>query len=354
MKTLTKFIKLTFIYGLFRFNLAQAQDAIRIYNWNEIIDPSILADFEKSSGIKVEYRTYSTDAEVEALFENNVVADIVFPSHYSLKQLISENKIKEIDRTKLSNSENISPIFWLKMQSIDAKNRYAVPYLWLITSLAINRTLIEETLGSDIQHSWALLFDEEIRQKLSKCVISLLDDPVSFNTFMLDYQGQNISNVSVAKISSTKNTLIKIKDDIKYINNDLYIDDLKANKLCLAMAYSGNLIENTGDNNSIEFIIPDNHVLMTIDTMVIPQTAQNVEGAYVFINYLLRPEVAAKIINATHYGITMIKARDFVNNELKNNKLIFPDKATLRTFNLIQDLSLKQLKALNQNWVEVM
>jgi len=134
----------------------------------------------------------------------------------------------------------------------------------------------------------------------------------------------------------------------------LYLDDLKENNLCVAMSYSSGAIDLMRSNSDIELIIPDNHALMTVDSAVIPQTAQNVDGAIAFIEYLLQPKVAAQIINSSYYGSTMVSTQQFVADDLKEHKFLFPTKETLRTFSLVKSLNRNQQKAINQNWAEIM
>jgi len=208
MKILMTTLKFILLGAGFLFaNLICAAGSIRVYNWSDVLDPNILADFERASGIKVEYRTYASDAEVNALFDNNTVADVVFPSHYAVKYLIEQQKIQKIDRSQLKNDDKISPVFWLKMQQIDSTNSFAIPYLWFITGLTVNRPLAEEALSTELPVSWELLFNSEYSQKLQQCGISLLNDPINVYTFMLDYQGLNIGTTSAAKIKDTKKNL---------------------------------------------------------------------------------------------------------------------------------------------------
>jgi len=335
-------------------SVAFAQNTIRVYNYDDFIDHEIIANFERETGIKVEYRVYDTDHEARSLFESNTVADVIVPSHFLLKQLIANNKIKPLDRSKIPNYANINPDFLLKLQEVDPNNRYATPYLWLVTGIAINEQLAKKALGTDVPHSWSLIFDDAQRTKLANCGISLLEAPIDFYDAMLDYKGINIDSVSVAKIQNTSDSLSEIKKSIKYVDQHSYIDDLNNNNLCVAMAYSGDIIRYSHDNDNVKIITPDDKALLTITTTVIPNTATNVDGAHAFINYLLNPRVAAKLVNSTGYGTAVNEAKSLVRNEFKDSELLFPDRKIIRNFNLMKTLSSKQQKVLDQVWANTM
>jgi len=336
--------------------MTYAQQSIRVYNYTEFIDPEIITSFERETGIKVEYRVYTGDTEVNALFDSNAVADVVIPSHFMLPSLIADKKIRKLDRDKLPNYANIDPNFLLKMQQVDAKNEYAMPYLWLITGLAINKELVEKQLGSDYSESWSLLFDEEQLHQLSECGVAITDSPNEFYAALLDHQGYDLSQASVARIKNTEELLTNIKHNIKKVYDPDaafdYINALETNKLCLGLASSGDVATNAKEH--VKLIIPDNHALLTITTMVIPQTAQNISGAHAFINYMMRPNVAAKLVSATGYGATIKDIQNLLPENLRANNLLFPDNQTIRSFSLIKGLDHKKQKALEQVWTNVM
>jgi len=331
-----------------------AQEVIRVYNYGNFISPEVITDFEKQTGIKVEYRTYDTDYEVSALFASNTVADIIIPSHFLLKSLIANKKIKPLDKSKITNYSNLNPDFLIKLQEVDNNNQYAIPYLWLVTGLAINEKLAKKELGDELPYSWGLIFNNEYRTKLSNCGISLLEAPLDFYDAMLNYQGINIDSVSVAKIKNTNDDLSSIRKSIKSIDQYSYIDDLQNNNLCVSMAYSGDVIHALNNNSNIKLVIPDNHALLTIDTAVIPSTAKNIEGAHAFINYLLTPRVAAKLVNATGYGTAVLGTKELVQDKFKQNEILFPERKDIRKFTLMKSLNEKQQTALDQVWASVM
>jgi len=326
-------------------NIAFAQNLI-VYNWPEYIDPQVITDFEQSTGIKVEYHTYKTTMEASNLFDNNTIADVIIPSHFMLPKLINEGKIQPLNNERLPNRKNLNADFMLKLQSFDPKSNYAIPYLMTITAIATNRELVSA------KPDWNLIFDDNLRSKVAKCGVSVLNSPMDMLSIWLHHTGQTINNVPENKIKKFLGEITKIKNDAKYLDSGIfYPNDLANNEICAAVVYSGSAIKATFLNNKIDLIIPDNYAILTIDTMVIPKTAKNIDNAYTFINYMLRPAVAAKIVNVTNYTSAVNGVQQLVRAELQNNQLLFPNRQEIRNFNLLNNISPDKAQLLNASWV---
>jgi len=354
-----RFIKIfKFLLGLkalfFTAFIAAQNDVIKVYNWMEYIEPSVLEDFTAETGIKVEYHTYTNVLDLENLFADNIAADIIVPYHFMLPDLIASGKIQKLNAQKLPNRKNVNRDLLLKLQSFDAKNQYAIPYLWSVIGLAVNRPLITQTLEQSFEANWSLLFDDEKRTKLASCGISIINAPLELYTIMLDYSGKSLVDTSTVQIKNSKPKLEQLKNSAKYVDNLAYFDDLFNNNLCLAVSYSGHVMPVLAQNAQIEYHVPDDYGLLALDNLVIPNTAINVEGAHAFIDYLLRPEVAAKIVSHTKFGSGVTNLQHLVAPELQQNSFLFPDRKTIRSFDLIRNINLDQQEALNTVWRKIM
>ena len=155
----------------------QAEDVIRVYNWNDYIAPEALKDFEKASGVRVEYHTYSTAEELKQALRSGEKIDVAVPSHNDLPQLIKDKLIQPLDFTRLPNRSHLDPQLMSKLAAVDPDNRHAVPYLWGAVGLAVNQPQAEKALGGPVPDSWSLLFDPQYSARLKSCGLSLLDAP---------------------------------------------------------------------------------------------------------------------------------------------------------------------------------
>src|SRR5690606_14087665 len=157
--------------------LAAAADSIRVYNWNDYIAPQVLEDFTKATGIAVEYRTFSTDEELNQALSGGESIDVAVPSHDELPALIAAGRLQPLDMSRLPGRKHLDKQLLSKLAAVDPRNRYAVPYLWGSVGLAINVPQAEAAFGGPLPHSWSLLFDAQQSGKLAGCGISVLDAP---------------------------------------------------------------------------------------------------------------------------------------------------------------------------------
>jgi len=225
-------------------------------------------------------------------------------------------------------------------------DKYSIPYLTTITALAVNQKMIP-----DVDYDWRLLFDDNLRNNFNKCGISVLDSPLDMFSIWLDYTGQSYENIPESKIKLFVEHFKKVKQNTKYLDSGLsYPDDLKNNKLCVSVVYLGNAIKSAQDNTDINLVIPDNRNIATIDAMVIPKTATNIDNAYVFINYMLQPEIAAKIVNATNHTSVVNNIKHLTEAKLQEINLLFPSRNEIRNFDLLQKPSTENYQLLNATW----
>jgi len=334
--------------------LAYAQNVVKVHNWLNYIDPAIIEDFTLETGIKVEYSTYVTDLEIEQIFNEKKPADIVVAYHFMLPELIQNKKIKTLNAELLPNRKNLNKDLLLRLQSFDANNKHAIPYLWSILGLSVNTELTKNNLGEQFTNDWGLIFDENKNKKLAECGISVFNAPRELYTVMYDYQGLNLLDSTINRIQSKADKLKQIKSKAKYVDNLAYADDLLNNNLCVAMSYSGHAIPIINANSNVKFYIPDDYGLIALDNMIIPAHAQNVAEAHQFINYLLREDVAAKIVNATKFSSGVNNVKTLVDQDLQQNPLLFPERSSWRNFYLVKEPSHELKEAIYMVWQEVM
>lgn len=332
---------------MLRKQTAASDQVLNLYIWSNYIDPQVLAQFKQETGITVMEENFSSNEEVEGKLKAGAAGyDVITPSDYMIQRLAQAQLIRRLDTTKIPNMRNLATIF--QRPSYDPEGSYCVPYMWGTTGIAYNR----KALGFDIT-SWKELFDPALMAKANKR-ISLLDDAREVIGAALKVQSDSINSTDAAKLASAKERILKIFPHIGRLDSNSYKDLLATGDIWIAQGYSGDImrLKNTTDNKDIEFVIPAEGGTIWADNLVIPTNAPHAEAAYKFINFIMRPEINAKIANAIHYATTNESARAFVEPSLLNNLNIYPSEPMRRRLEWITDVG-EAAETFDNIWTEI-
>jgi len=292
----------SFVFAaLFSF-AAQAQEVLRVYNWNDYIDLSVLEDFTKESGITVDYQTFSSGNEIRALIESGAAMDMAIVPHFLLRELMEGRYLLKLDNTTISNRRNLDAFIASKVAVLGAGG-YALPYLWYSLALGINQKAVAAT---GFKQDWGLLFDESKNAQLKDCGIALADAPVELYARLLSFGGYPavLEKTPINRLRRiSRKVLLPLQGNLRYIDSDRYLYDLGKGEVCMAMGWSGGIARAMQMNPDVQAIFPQ-HGAMTLafDVMVLPKMAKNTQGAQRLMDFLLRPEISARNANHTFYG----------------------------------------------------
>ena len=305
---------------------------IRMYNWNDYIAPQVLKDFEAETGIRVEYRTFSTAEELAAALASGEAIDIAVPSHNDLPALIGNGSIQPLDFSLLPNRKHLDKQLLSTLAALDPGNRHAVPYLWGAVGLAINTPQAEAAFGGPLPDSWSLLFDAEQSARLAECGISVLDAPEETLSLLFNYQGRSLARSAPSRIQRSSQVLDGLRPHLRYIDSERYIDDLSQGKLCVAMAWVGDALAAADAGQPVRFLVPDEGSTLFIDNLVIPASAGRADLAHRFIDYLMQPKVAAQITEDTLFPSANADAKAFLDPAISALPGLYPpnDEAKAR------------------------
>ncbi|MCC9625887.1 polyamine ABC transporter substrate-binding protein [Thalassospira sp. MA62] len=328
----TSFVAVATALGGF-VSAASAQEVLNVYNWSDYIGEETVANFEEEFGVKVNYDVYDSNQVVEAkLLAGNSGYDIVVPTLADAERLIKADIFQPIDKSQLSNYGNLDPVILEQQAKYDPDNKFAVPYFWGTNGFGYNVAKVQEVLGDDAPlDSWAMIFDPKYAEPLSKCGLTLLDDPgeiVPLVNFYLD----NVPDGAPTEesISSAMEQLEKIRPHVTYFHSSQYINDLANGNVCISVGWSGDVgmaalrADEAENGNEIKYVIPKEGTLIWFDAMMIPADAPNPELAHKFIDYVLRADVEADIANYVAYATPNLAAMDLVDEELLNDPGIYP------------------------------
>jgi putrescine transport system substrate-binding protein len=309
---------------------------VNVYNWSDYIDPQVLEDFTKETGIKVVYDVYDNNDIVETkLLAGGSGYDIVVPTDSNVARQIKAGTLMPLDKAKLPNLSHMWPIITEKLQIYDPGNQYAVNYMWGTTGLGYNVDKVKQRIPDAPLDSWDLLFKPELAAKLADCGIYVLDTPEDVFQNALKYLGLNPDSKDPADIQKAADVIKAIRPYIQKFNSSEYINALASGDICLALGYSGDVLqarnraEEAKAGVNIDYIIPKEGSLMWFDSFVIPKDAPHPDAALAFIDYMEKPDVAAKNSDYVFYANGNKDSQPLISKDVIDDKAIYPDEATL-------------------------
>ncbi len=306
---------------------------LNIYNWPDYISESMIPDFEKETGIKVNYQTFETNEALHAkLVAGNSGYDIVMPGSVFAKPQIDGGLLQKLDKSKLSNYGNLDAGVMQKLELVDPGNQHIFPWGWGFTTVGINKARVEKALGGMPMpdNAWDLVFDAKYTSKLKSCGIAFLDSPTEIVPVALHYVGKDAYSNDPEDYKAALAMLEKVRPDVRLFSSTL-IDDLAGGKACVAIGWSGDINiarERAVENQSaeiIEALLPTTGALIFFDTVAIPADAKHVNNAHLFMDYFLRPEVSATFTNEMQYPAGNKAAKPLVEPAIANNPTIYVD-----------------------------
>ena len=326
--------------------MAQAADAskvLNIYNWSDYIADDTIKNFEKETGIKIRYDTYDSNEILHAkLLAGNTGYDIVVPGAHFAKTQIEGGLLQKLDKTKLSNWDNLDKGVLEQLAKVDPGNEHLVDWLWGYVTVGINVDKVKAALGDTPmpENAWDLLFNPEYVAKFKKCGVSVLDSASEVVPAALLYAGKNPFSKDAADYEAAAKVLKAIRPYVTRFSSSGYIEEMASGATCLVMGFSGDM--NIAASRAaaaakgkkpiqIVALVPKTGGTLFFDTMAIPRDAKNVENAHLFINYMLRPEVHASLTNKVFYANPNAASLKFVKKDVAENKTIFLEPAAMKT-----------------------
>ena len=314
------------------------EKVLNIYNWPDYIAKDMLADFQKETGIKVNYQTFENNEALQAkLVAGNTGYDIVVPGAVFAKPQIDGGVFQKLDKSKLANYANLDAAIMAKLDAIDPGNAYLVPWAWSFSTVGINKAKVSKALGGMPlpANAWELVFNPVYTAKLKSCGIVYLDSPTEVLAPAMHYLGKNAYSNEPADHLAAGEMLARVRPDIRMFSSTM-IDDLAAGKACVALGWAGDIniargraLENK-NGNEVEALLPSTGGLVFFDNLAIPTDAKHPNNALAFIDYFLRPEVSAALTNELGYATANKASLANVKSEIAKDPTVFPDVATLQ------------------------
>ncbi len=304
---------------------------LNVYNWSDYIQPAVIAGFEKETGIHVNYDVYDSNEILETkLLTGHTNYDIVAPSGAFLERQLKADIYQKLDKSQLPNLKNVDPDIARGTALYDPGNQYAIDYMWITSGVGYNAAEVKARMPDAPLDSWRMIFDPAVVSKFADCGVSILDAPSEVLATALIYIGRNGNSNSVEDLKAGEQVLRAIRPYVRFVDSSRYIDNLANGDVCLVMGWSGDIKQahdraaeaNKGIN--VMYSIPREGAIVNFDVMAIPADAPHVKNAHLFLDYLLRPDVAAQNSNFIKYANAVSPSLQPLEPSVRNDQGVFP------------------------------
>ncbi|MDR3491622.1 MAG: spermidine/putrescine ABC transporter substrate-binding protein [Gammaproteobacteria bacterium] len=321
-----------------------AENIVNVYTWADEIPRSIITQFEKETGIKVNYSTFDSNeimySKIRAMKHTHY--DLVEPSSYYIARMHHQNFLEKLDKTKLPNFKNIDPAFLNK--AYDPQNEYSIPFIWGITGIFLNKAYFPS--AKTLQ--WKDLNDKKYLNQLM-----FLDDAKEVFSIALRMLGYSINDENPDHIRLAYLKLKTLMPNIKLFNSDAIISLLIDEDAAAGMAWNGDLFKASCENTKLQFIYPKDGFEIWVDNFAILKNAPHPENAYKFLNFLMRADVAKTASLSVNYSTANLAARNLMPPEIKNNSTLYPSAAILKNGEFQTDIDEKSYALLEKYWEQL-
>ncbi len=336
--------------------------SLNVLNWSDYIAEETLPVFEKRTGIEVTYDVFDSNEVLEArLLSGQSGYDLVAPTSEFLSRQTKAGAFVKLDKSLLTNWNNLDPNLLDKLQPHDPGNQYAIPYMWGTTGIGYNKEKVKKILGKNAPvNSWELIFNPEYMKKLAPHGVAFLDAPTEIFPAALSYLGLDPNSNNPKDYARAEEVVSRVREYITYFHSSRYISDLANGDIAVAIGWSGDVLmaadraEEAGRDFEIAYSIPKEGAGVWFDMLAIPVGAENVKEAHTFLNYLLEPKVIAGISNYVSYANPNLKARPYLDPAIASNTGIYPDKATSRRLYAFMEVDPKLNRVITRSWNRLM
>jgi putrescine transport system substrate-binding protein len=334
---------------------------LRILNWSDYIDPSLLDEFTKETGIKVRYDTFDSNEVLETkVLQGDTGYDIVAPSNHNVPRYIQAGAIEALDKTKLPGLANLSPEMMRHMEPFDPGGRYTVPYMQGTIGIGYNADAVAKRLPGVAIDSWKVVFEPANLAKLQDCGVNFLDASEDMYAVALHYLGRDPNSKLPADYAAATDMLLKLRPYVRKFHSSEFVEGLANGDVCVAVGYSGDILQakaraaEAKNGVKVVYALPKEGTQVWFDVFAIPAGAPNAEAAHKFLEFMLRPEIAARASNFTHYANANAKATPLLAAEVRDDATVYPPADVAARFFVTTAKDQTLLREVNRQWTRVL
>jgi putrescine transport system substrate-binding protein len=330
---------------------------VNVYNWSDYIDPKMLEQFTKETGIKVNYDVFDNNEVLQTkLLAGSTGYDVVVPSASFLEIQIKAGVFRKLDRSKLPNWSNLDPNILKRLELHDPGNQYAVNHMWGTDGIGYNVKKVQAIDPKAPLDSWNLILDPKWAAKFKGCGISVLDAPDEVVGVVLAYLGKDPNSEKPEDLKAAEDVLMKVRPYIRMIHSSQYIDSLANGDLCISLGWSGDVLQakgraaEAGQGVEIAYNVPKEGTIIWFDNYAIPADAPHPDNAHAFINFMMKPEVAAANSNFVHYANGNAASVPLLDPAVRDNPGVYPPPEVMAKLFPNLARSAEFTRQLNRTW----
>ncbi|MBL8773098.1 MAG: polyamine ABC transporter substrate-binding protein [Phenylobacterium sp.] len=340
---------------------AAASTELRIYNWSDYIDPALLTDFTKETGIKVTYDTFDSNEVLETkVLQGGTGYDIVVPSNRNLPRYIQAGAIQPLDKAKLPGLDKLAPDLMAKLGRFDPDGKFAVPYMQGTIGIGYNEDAVKKRLPGVTIDSWAILFEPANLAKLKDCGVYFLDASEDMFAMALVYLGKDPNSTNPADYAAATDLMLKARPYVRKFHSSEYVDALANGDICAAVGYSGDVLqakaraEEAKNGVKVAYAVPKEGSEIWFDVFTIPKDAPHPDAAHKFIAFMLRPDIIARASNFTQYANANTAATPLVDEAIRTDPNIYPSSQLSQRLFVSTTRDQALLRDVNRQWTKVL
>jgi putrescine transport system substrate-binding protein len=362
---------------------ARRDRVVNVYNWSDYIEPTVLDAFTRETGIRVRYDTFDSNDTLETkLLAGKSGYDVVVPTGNFLQRQIKAGVFQKLDKAKLPHLSAVWPVITKHLAVYDPGNEYAVNYMWGTVGIGYNVKRAGEALlksgvgvgmgaapardavavagpiGAQIS-TWSTVFGAGELMKFKDCGVHMLDSADDILPAALHYLGRDPNSTDPGDLEKAADLVARARPAVRKFHSSEYLNALASGEICLVVGWSGDIKQaqkraaEARNGVEIGYAVPKEGAQMFFDNLAIPRDARNVEEAHAFIDYMLRPEVAAKNTNFLSYANGNLASQSLIDSAILNDRTIYPDETTMAQLYTINAHDVRTTRLMNRLWTKI-
>jgi putrescine transport system substrate-binding protein len=330
---------------------------VNVYNWGDYIAPGVLEEFEAATGIHVNYDIFDSQEMLETkLLAGRSGYDVVVVSGHFLERLVPAGAFRKLDLRQLPSHRNLDAELMAKFAQYDPGNAHAVGYTWGTVGIGYDESKLRELAPGAPTDSWSMVYDPAVVQRLDPCGVSVVDSPSDVIGTVLAWLGHDANRPTPEQLQLAERTLLTIRPHLRKIDTGNQINDLAGGTICLMVTWSTNVqvarnrAREAGVAADFRYVVPKEGSVAWFDSLAIPADAPHPEAAHAFIEFMLRPDIAAR--NASYIGSASMNAAatPLVDASLRDDPGVYPPAELRARLQPLRARSQAQSREENRVW----
>ena len=340
---------------------AQQERIVNVYNWSDYIAPGIIEAFTKETGIRVRYDTFDSNDTLETkLLAGKSGYDLVVPTAYFLERQIKAGVFQKLNKAQLPHLGAVWPVIAKHLAAYDPGNQYALNYMWGTVGIGYNVKMARAILGgTGVIDSWNTIFAPGELTKFKGCGVHMLDSSDDVLSAALHFLGRDPNSTDPGDLEKAAELVSKVRPAVRKFHSSEFLNALATGEICLVLGWSGDVKQAqkraAEAHNGIEiaYALPVEGAEMFFDNLAIPKDARHGAEAHAFIDYLLRPEVAAKNTNFLSYANGNLASQALIDPAILADRTVYPDETTMARLYTINAHDAKTTRLMNRLWTRI-